>query len=193
MVAMNKMTGRLIFVHCKFIIHLLVCLVGLLPTKLISFLFHLSRGISGKIGILIRYLLLSNLAKCCGENVVIKENVYIYSPNKIEFGDNVSIHPLCYLDASGDIYIGDNVSIAHSTSIMTTNHSWENKEIPIKYNAIDCGKVTIHSDVWIGCGVRILAGVEIFSHSIVAAGCVVTKDVSSDTLVAGVPLSLIHI
>lgn len=66
-----------------------------------------------------------------------------------------------------------------------------NKEIPIKYNAIDCGKVTIHSDVWIGCGVRILAGVEIFSHSIVAAGCVVTKDVSSDTLVAGVPNKII--
>ena len=47
-------------------------------------------------------------------------------------------------------------------------------------------RVTIGSDVWIGHNVNVMAGVTIGDGAIVAAGSVVTKDVPSYAIVAGV-------
>jgi len=47
--------------------------------------------------------------------------------------------------------------------------------------------VTISDDVWIGSGVRVLAGVSIGSRSVVAARAVVTKDVLAWCVVERVP------
>lgn len=51
--------------------------------------------------------------------------------------------------------------------------------------------VTIGDHVWIGAGAKILKGVCIGNGAVVAAGAVVTKDVPSLTLVAGVPAKVI--
>ena len=45
----------------------------------------------------------------------------------------------------------------------------------------------MEDDVWIACGVRILAGVKVGKRSIIAAGAVVNKGVDSNSIVAGVP------
>lgn len=45
--------------------------------------------------------------------------------------------------------------------------------------------------VWIGAGAIILGGVKIESDSVVAAGAVVTKNVPSKCVVAGVPARVI--
>ena len=107
------------------------------------------------------------------------------------FGDNVSIHPFCYLEGAGGIEIGNNVSLAHVTSVLSVNHTWSYSELPIKYNPIEHAPVKICDDVWIGCGCRIMAGVTVYSRSIIAAGAVVTKDVEPNTLVGGVPAKCI--
>ena len=49
----------------------------------------------------------------------------------------------------------------------------------------------IGSDVWIGHGVTILAGSRIGDGSVVAAGALVTKDVPSYKIVAGVPARVV--
>ena len=51
--------------------------------------------------------------------------------------------------------------------------------------------VTIEDDVWIGANAVILPGVAIGTHSVVAAGAIVTKDVPPRSLVAGVPAKVI--
>ena len=38
----------------------------------------------------------------------------------------------CYIDASGGIVINNDVSIAHSSTILSTSHKWQDKSIPIK-------------------------------------------------------------
>lgn len=110
---------------------------------------------------------------------------------KLTLGNNVSIHPLCYIDAAGEIFIGDNVSIAHCSTIISTNHTWKDVDIPIKYNPEKFGKVIINEDVWVGCGCRILSGVTVKKRSVIAAGSVVNKDVESNTIVGGVPAKVI--
>jgi len=47
--------------------------------------------------------------------------------------------------------------------------------------------VIIEDDVWIGANVTILKSVHIGEGSVIAAGAVVTKDVPSYTIIAGVP------
>jgi acetyltransferase-like isoleucine patch superfamily enzyme len=47
--------------------------------------------------------------------------------------------------------------------------------------------VVIEDDVMIGANVVVLEGVKVGKGSVVAAGSVVVKDVSENTLVAGIP------
>jgi acetyltransferase-like isoleucine patch superfamily enzyme len=183
----EKKTGRNKFKKFNSVIKILVFIDSLVPYSINKFLLNFFRNINGNIGLLIRYLLIKNLSKNCGDNVSIHPNVYLFNLKNISFGNNVSIHPMNYIDGTGGLKIGNNVSIAHSCSIMTTNHSWANDKLPIKYNPKISSDVTINDDVWVGCGVRILAGVSIGQRSIIAAGAVVNKDVIKRTIVGGVP------
>ena len=47
--------------------------------------------------------------------------------------------------------------------------------------------IIIKDDVWIGANVTILKGITIESGSIIAAGTLVNKDVSQNSIVGGVP------
>jgi acetyltransferase-like isoleucine patch superfamily enzyme len=123
----------------------------------------------------------------CGDNVFVGRSVEIKHWEKLTIGSNVSIHKQCYLDAVGGIHIDNDVSIAHQTSMISFEHTWEEASLPIRDNPVSAAKITIHSDVWVGCGCRILAGVEIFSRAVVAAGAVVTKNVLPHSIVGGVP------
>lgn len=181
------MNGRTLVKKHRFLIDYASKTLLIFPRTFRYFLFVRCRNLKGKFGIFLRYILLKYLAKQCGENVCIKENVFLYNIENLSIGSNVSIHPLCYLDAKGGLYIGDNVSIAHNCSLISFNHTYSDPNTPIKYNVLVDGEIRIESDVWIGCGVRILAGVTINKRSIVAAGAVVNKTIPSHTISAGIP------
>ena len=181
------MTGREKFRKYKGALAFLKAVFGIFPRRFQYGLLKTFRNTNGVKGLAIRYALVKNLAKDCGDNVVIQPAVFMFSLDKISLGNNISIHPMCYIDGTGGLHIGNDVSVAHSSSIMTTNHSWEETSIPIKYNEVSKAPVHIENDVWIGCGCRILAGVRVGSRSVVAAGAVVNKDVSPCTVVAGIP------
>ncbi|PSW39087.1 acyltransferase [Photobacterium phosphoreum] len=127
-----------------------------------------------------------------GDNVYIGDNVTLKNAKKIKIGNNVSIHSNSYLDGAGNIDIGDDVSIAHNSSIISFEHTWEDKSRPIKYNNTILKPVFIDRDVWIGCGVRVLAGANIQTRSVVAAGSVVKGTIEPYTIVGGVPTKVIR-
>jgi len=52
--------------------------------------------------------------------------------------------------------------------------------------------IVLEDDVWVGANATILPGVHIGRMSVVAAGCVVTKDVEPGSVVAGVPGKVIR-
>ena len=184
-------SGRLLFQKTKIIVRFFSFPFYLLPRFLIVFLWDLTSKYSQLPFIAFRYLMLKRMCLQCGDNVRIGANVRIINWHCLTIGDNVSIHDNCYLDAGGGILIGDNVSIAHATSILSFEHTWGDNNLPIKYNPTKLLRVKICDDVWVGCGVRILGGVEIKSRSIVAAGAVLTKDFDSNVIVAGVPARVV--
>lgn len=140
-----------------------------------------------RIGLLLRYFQLKLAAMKCGDNIYIAQYVVLKNVQNFSIGSNVSIHEFGYIDAAGGINIGDNVSIAHGCSIVSFEHTWSDKSKPIKYNEIRRENILIHDDVWIGCGVRILAGARIGSRVVVAAGAVVIGELEPGYLYAGVP------
>ena len=75
--------------------------------------------------------------------------------------------------------------------IYTSNHAIDAEE---RAAGACCAKpVTIGNRVWIGGGVNINQGVTIGDNSIVGAGSIVTKDVPSNVIAAGVPCRVIRL
>lgn len=185
------MSGRETFNKYGFFLKMTTGVLNLLPNFFKVFIWDMIKPYSQLPFIGLRYVILKTLCKECGLNIRIGTNVTLLNLQNIKLGSNISIHDNCYIDGAGILIIKDNVSIAHNSSILTTNHRWEDTLTPIKYNPVTYGKVIINEDVWIGCACRILAGVEIGTRSVVASGAVVNKDIPANSLYAGVPAKLL--
>lgn len=184
-------SGRAKFKRYSVFINILVKTFKIFGRKANFKMLKICQNFPGGLGNLFRYVFLKNSAEHVGDNIFIGKNVYFLNIERLILGDNISIHPFCYIDAFGGLEVGNDVSIAHNSSILTANHQWYDLSLPIKYNPSKPNAVKIANDVWIGCGVRILAGVNIGTRSIIAAGAVVNKNVESNTIVGGVPAKII--
>ena len=105
----------------------------------------------------------------------------------ITLGKGVFINEGCCFQDQGGIEIGDDVLIGQQVVIATLNHDLN----PEKRGNMMPKPVKIGNKVWIGAHATILAGVTVGENSVVAAGAVVTKDVPSNVVVAGVPAKVI--
>lgn len=151
----------------------------------------LFRSTEGKLGIIIRYILLKSLVKNIGSNVVIFPNVILKNYENLEIGNNVSIHSMTYIEASGGVKIGNDVSIAHGVTIMSETHNFSRNDIPIKDQGISYFKTVIENNVWIGAKATILAGIIIAEGSIIGASSVVTKNTEKFSTNVGIPAKMI--
>ena len=184
-------TGRTAFYLVRPILRLGSTALRWMPRKLCTFILVATRHVPTRFGIGARYMLLRRLAKRCGDVVALHEGVYLHNLSLAEFGDHISIHPLCYIDAYGGLRIGSNVSIAHNVSILTADHDYGRPSESIREAPVIGDSVLIGSDVWVGAGVRILAGTHIGDRVVIGAGSVVTRDIPSGSLAAGIPARVI--
>ena len=128
----------------------------------------------------------------CGNNVIIFSNSVFSSPGTIYIGDDVYIGPKAHFSAvNTKIIIGKKVMFGPEVGMIAGNH---NTSVVGKYMfdvkeklPRDDQPIIIEDDVWIGFRTIILKGVTIGRGSIVAAGAVVTKDVPTYSIAAGVP------
>lgn len=130
-----------------------------------------------------RFLELATARKFPGLHI--GPDVVITGYSTLILGTNVSIHRWSHITAEGGLEVGDNVSIGHRTSILTTEHSFDDLEVPIKSQPLSFHAVSIGNDVWIGANVTILGGVNLGSRSVVAAGAVVTNSFPEGKVVLG--------
>jgi len=182
-----NINGRSFFSKYSKLINLLYFITKFIPNSLFLILLNMLDGFENKTVLLLRYFYVKKNSLKCGGNVFIGKYVTLKNIHGLELGENVSIQAYCYLDAYGGIKIGNDVSVANHTSLISFEHTWENNDIPIKYNKIKTGEIVIENDVWIGNGCRILADVKIQRRSIVAAGAVVNKNIEGNMIVGGVP------
>ncbi len=104
----------------------------------------------------------------------------------IEIGNNNFING-AFISASSRVKIGDNCKFGPITMIMDSDFH------DIKDHSKDgqTSEIIIEDNVWVGARATILKGVTIGEGSIVAVGSVVTKDVPPNSIVAGVPATLV--
>ena len=99
---------------------------------------------------------------------------------RIEIGNGTYLNRNTLVHASELVRIGRNCKISWDVVIMDTDMHAIPGRPSVK-------PVLIEDDVWIGCRVIVLKGVRIGHGAVIAAGSVVTKDVSASTVAAGVP------
>jgi maltose O-acetyltransferase len=133
------------------------------------------------------------LARCmiqhAGDNINIERGAEFATD--LSIGDNSGIGINCII--SRGVSIGNNVMMGPECFVYTSNHNFENPEIPMiqqGYKAME--PVTIGNDVWIGSRVTILPGVKIGNHCIIGASAVVTKDVPDYAIVGGNPAKILR-
>ncbi|MHC1690808.1 MAG: DapH/DapD/GlmU-related protein [Bacteroidales bacterium] len=87
----------------------------------------------------------------------------------------------------GPIEIGSHVILAQNIAISGLDHKYKDVKKRIDEQGVDTGLIVIEDNVWVGANSIITKGVTIGTHSIVAGGSVVVKNVDSYTIVAGNP------
>jgi acetyltransferase-like isoleucine patch superfamily enzyme len=143
-----------------------------------------------------RYIAYSTLLTMEKNSKFIINGEYFY----IVSGCHISVNENAILEL-GKGYIHEDAIIDCSKHIIIGNDTIISKQVIIRDS--DSHNITSHphemmqpieigDHVWIGVRATILKGVKIGDGAIIAAGAIVTKDVPSKTLVAGVPAKVIR-
>lgn len=166
-----KIKRRLTAIYLEFITGFLWWGVGFIPFHTIRKFFYRLFGIK------------------LGKGSTIHMMARIYDPRHITIGEDTLIGEKITLDgrrqlpnSRGGLEIGSHVDIASEVMIWTSEHDVHHPDM----RAIE-EKVIIEDYVFIGPRSIILPGVKIGKGAIVAAGSIVTKDVSTMSIVAGAP------
>jgi len=129
------------------------------------------------------------IIKSCGENVNIERGAG-FTP-ELSIGDNSGVGINC--EVYGPVTIGSDVMMGPEVIIYTSAHAHERTDITmIEQGASDVRPVVIGNDVWIGRRVMIMPGVHIGDGCVIGAGAVVTKDIPSYSIAAGVPARVVR-
>ncbi len=137
-----------------------------------------------------RLNLCEQLFGAVGENFWLQPPFYCDYGSNIALGNNVYFNFNCVVLDVAEVTIGSNVFFGPNVQIYTAGHPLESS---LRNAGHEFGKaITIGDNVWIGGSVIICPGVTIGNDSVIAAGAVVTKDVSSCVLVGGNPAKVIR-
>lgn len=130
-------------------------------------------------------------SRLTGKNI--DESIFMFPPFYTDFGKNISIgknvffNTGCTFQDRGGITIGDGTQIGQNVVLSTLNHGIA----PEKRNTTYPFPIVIGKNVWIGANATVVPGVTVGDNAIIAAGAVVTKDVPTNAIVAGVPAKVI--
>lgn len=118
----------------------------------------------------------------------------IYSPcmfSTIKRGAKITIGNHCgfsgtVIGSAVCVTLGNNVRCGANTLITDTDWHAGDKRIG------EDAPVTIHDNVWLGYGVKVLKGVTIGENSLIGAGSIVTQDIPANVVAAGIPCKVIR-
>jgi maltose O-acetyltransferase len=124
-----------------------------------------------------------------GDSVWMQPPFYCDYGTNIELGERVFFNFNCIVLDVCPVRIGDFTLFGPAVQIYTPLHPLNAEQ----RRREEYGKaIEIGSDVWVGGGALILAGVRIGSRSVIGAGSVVTRDVPEGVFAAGNPCRVIR-
>lgn len=136
-----------------------------------------------------RRRILKDLFASGGDSVWMQPPFYCDYGSNIHLGTRVFFNFNCVVLDVCDVRIGDHTLFGPGVQILTPLHPFDHR----LRRTQEFGKpITIGTDVWVGGGALILAGVRIGSRAVIGAGSVVTRDIPEGAFAAGNPCRLIR-
>jgi len=147
-----------------------------------------------------------------GANTIIRSSARmdVIPYNKFEIGKESIIEDFCTINNGvGDVFIGDesriglsnviigpvkignSVILAQNIVVSGLNHTYEEINIPIRFQKVSTSPIVIEDEVWIGANSVITSGITIGKHSVIAAGAIVTKDIPAYSIAVGNPARIV--
>jgi acetyltransferase-like isoleucine patch superfamily enzyme len=162
---------------------------------------------------LVRRVVVKAVARRCGHGLVVASGVGFKHLETMEFGDrvflgagaylqgrfdgrcvigdNVWIGPQAYFDAR-DLVLEDYVGWGPGAKVLGSAHTGSPADVPIVQTDLVIAPVRVRAWADIGTNAVLLPGVTVGKGAIVGAGAVVTKDVPSFAIAAGVPARVLR-
>ncbi|MGQ0749241.1 MAG: sugar O-acetyltransferase [Betaproteobacteria bacterium] len=136
-----------------------------------------------------RRRILKDLFGAGGDSVWIQPQFYCDYGANIQLGTRVFFNFNCVVLDVCAVRIGDYTLFGPGVQILTPPHPLDHE----LRRRQEFGKpIEIGSDVWVGGGALILAGVRIGSRAVIGAGSVVTRDIPEGVFAAGNPCRVIR-
>lgn len=137
-----------------------------------------------------RYVCCKHIFSYCGKNVNIERGAVFGSGINLFIGDYSGLGFNSVVP--GNIIIGKYVMMGPNCYILGSNHDYSDTTVPMMFQGDSTKKQTlIEDDVWIGRNVIMTPGRTIKRGSIIAAGCVLSKDFPDYSIIGGNPSKLI--
>ncbi|WP_420823487.1 acyltransferase [Streptomyces natalensis] len=110
----------------------------------------------------------------------------------LTLGNGVVLGRGSHVIADVRLTIGDDCFFGPGVYVTTTNHSYDDPEVPVGKQWPRTEPVSIGSGSWIGTGAVILPGARLGRNVVVAAGAVVRGDIPDHAVVAGAPAKIVR-
>ncbi len=117
-----------------------------------------------------------------GRGVVIKPNINIKYPWRLEVGDHVWLGEGVWIDNLAEVRMGDHVCISQGAMLLTGNHDYTRPHFDLI-----TGPITLENGVWIGAKALVGPGVVAQEHAVLCAGSVATKNLDAWMVCRGNP------
>ncbi|MFJ6752651.1 MULTISPECIES: acyltransferase [unclassified Streptomyces] len=110
----------------------------------------------------------------------------------LTLGNGVVLGRGSHVIADVPLTIGDDCFFGPGVYVTTTNHSYDDPDVPVGKQWPRTEPVSIGSGSWIGTGAVILPGARLGRNVVVAAGAVVRGEVPDHAVVAGAPARIVR-
>jgi len=117
-----------------------------------------------------------------GKGVVIKPGVRVKYPWFLEVGDFSWIGENVWIDNLTKVSLGSHVCLSQGALLLCGNHDFKSVSFDL-----DVRPIILENGVWIGAQGIVVGGVTGYSHAVLTAGSVATKDLEAYSIYQGNP------
>jgi acetyltransferase-like isoleucine patch superfamily enzyme len=130
-----------------------------------------------------------------GPHVLLEPHVWLTAPApaRIRIGAGSFLNIGVMLAAHELVEIGEHCMLANGCFVTDADHRFDDPDTPVPWQGFTSkGPTKVEDNVWCGANVVVTSGVTIGERAVIGANSVVTRDIPSHTIAAGVPAKVVR-